>query len=101
MSIFGTLKSQATLTGLGLKKTRTLSLITELEGQGNMHLTADEGAARVGAHVGWIHKNLETQRYEPVMLGEGCADGTSFLSLAAAELMALTHYAERLALQDD
>ena len=107
MSIYGTLRAQSTLVtqkhSSFVKDIQTTTLNIELMDGGDLHLTADEGAGKDGApapnkwreHVGWVHYDVVTRRFKPVMAGCGCADGTSFLSMDAAKFMALAHYAER------
>tara|TARA_R110002096_G_scaffold3453_2_gene16989 strand:+ start:1131 stop:1451 length:321 start_codon:yes stop_codon:yes gene_type:complete len=106
MSIYGTLKAQSTLVtqkpSSFVQDTRKTTLNIELMAGGDIHLTSKDEK-----HVGWVHYDVVTRRFKPVMAGCGCADGTSFLSMDAAKFMALAHYAERAAqrnlghLQDD
>lgn len=70
----------------------SITLTTKMQSNGDIELTDADGAI-----VGWIKYNTKTGRFEPMMLGAGCADCTTFRSLRAAEFQALAHHAEAMA----
>ena len=73
----------------------SITLTTKMLSDGDIQLTAEDGAI-----VGWIKYNTKTGRFEPLMLGAGCADCTTFRSREAAEFQALAHHAEAAAVVD-
>ena len=73
----------------------TTSLNTEMQDNGDLLLTTTEGVA-----VGWIYYDVNTRRFEPVLMCRSTS-GATFRSLEAAKLMALALNTERVALQED